>query len=322
MLEYNRRKFRAWSLNGPSGALGAAAEELGDNRDVFMVTSDLCFFSGLDRFRIAFPDRFINAGIAEQNMVGIAAGLAREGFIPFISTYASFVMRCADQIRVNMSYMKFPIKFIGLSAGCSNGIMGATHMSIEDISFMRALPNLTIISPADCTEIVKALISASKTQDPTYIRLTGSVGMPMIYKDDYEFTIGKAIRLCEGEDVCIIATGSMVHTAVGVARILGETGISTTVINMHTIKPLDTYAIDSAYSSHKLLVTIEEHNMYGGLYGAVAEHVAKKSNGKPLLPFGMNDSFVISGSYSWQIERYGLTVENVANCISKTLAGS
>ena len=174
MIEYNKRNIRTWSLLGPSGAHGTAAFELAEtDPNVLMLTADLCFFSGLERFKDSYPDRIYNLGIAEQNMIGVAAGLAKEGFIPFANTYASFcASRCADQVRVNMSYMGLPIKLIGLTAGYGAGILGATHVSIEDISLMRALPNITVISPADCTEIIKAMLAAAKTPDPTYIRLT------------------------------------------------------------------------------------------------------------------------------------------------------
>ena len=143
-------------------------------------------------------------------MVGVAGGLAKEGFVPFVSTYASFCCsRCADQVRVNMAYMKLPIKMLGLTSGYGAGILGATHMSVEDIAFMRSLPNITILSPADCVEVIKCMLAAAQTKEPTYIRLSGPVNTPMIYKEDYDFEIGKAITLRTGTDVCILATGSM-----------------------------------------------------------------------------------------------------------------
>ena len=222
MIEYNKRNIRTWSLLGPSGAHGTAALELAEtDSNVVMLTADLCFFSGLERFKSAYPDRLYNLGIAEQNLIGVAAGLAKEGFIPFANTYASFCSsRCADQVRVNMSYMNLPIKLIGLTAGYGAGILGATHVSIEDVALMRALPNITVISPADCTEIIKAIIAASKTPNPTYIRLTGPMNTPIVYKEDYDFQIGKAVTLMEGHDVCIIASGSMVYRSLQAAKAL------------------------------------------------------------------------------------------------------
>ncbi len=320
MIEFNKRNIRAWSLLGPSGAHGTAAMELAEtNPNVLMLTADLCFFSGLERFKNAYPDRLYNVGIAEQNMIGVAAGLAKEGFIPFANTYASFcASRCADQVRVNMAYMELPIKLIGLTAGYGAGILGATHISIEDISLMRALPNITVISPADCTEIIKAMIAAAETPNPTYIRLTGPMNTPMVYKEDYNFQIGKASQIQVGEDVCFIATGSMVAQSQKAAKLLEAEGVSCSVINMHTIKPLDADAVFEANEKHQLLVTAEEHSMIGGLYGAVAECLAKYGTHKPILPVGINDFFANAGSYSWQMEQSELSPEvikeKVINC--------
>ncbi len=285
-----------------------------------MLTSDLCFFSGLERFRASFPDRLYNIGIAEQNMVGIAAGLAKEGFIPFANTYASFCCsRCADQVRVNMAYMQLPIKLVGLAAGFSAGILGATHTSVEDLAVMRALPNITIISPADCVEIIKTMIAVAHTPDPTYIRLTGTMNTPIVYRGNYEFEIGKAVKLLEGEDVCIIAIGSMVYEALCAAKKLSEIGITCTVLNMHTIKPLDVDAIYDANDKHVLLVTAEEHNVIGGLYSAVSETICKLPIHRPILPFGISDRFEKAGSYSYQMKKSGLTAVELKNRIEEKM---
>ena len=309
MIEYNRINIRTWSLLGPSGALGTAALELAETcPESVMLTADLCFFSGLERYKNSYPDNIYNVGIAEQNMIGIAAGLSKEGFIPFANTYASFCSsRCADQVRVNMSYMNLPIKLIGLTAGYGAGILGATHISIEDVSLMRALPNITVISPADCTEIIKAILASAQTPDPTYIRLTGPMNMPIVYKGDYDYQIGKAITLREGEDVAIIATGSMVAQSLKAAKLLEEEGINCSVINMHTIKPIDKEAIALANNQHSLVVTVEEHSVIGGLYSAVAEELGQYEKHKPILPIGIMDQFVSAGSYDYQLSQSGLT---------------
>lgn len=317
MIDINSTNTKIWSRLGPSGAIGTAAMEMGEHQpEVLMLTADLCFFSGLERFKTKYPDKIYNFGIAEQNMVGAAGGLAKEGFIPFVSTYASFcASRCADQVRVNMAYMKLPIKMLGLTAGYGAGILGATHMSIEDIAFMRSLPNITVISPADCTEIIKCIIAASKTKEPTYIRLSGPVNTPIIYKDDYEFEIGRAITLKKGQDICFIATGSMVSQALKAAEIIETNGISCSVVNMHTIKPLDEDAIIKASNNHKLIVTVEEHSIYGGLGSAVSEVLIKEINHAPLEIIGIEDLFVKPGDYQFQIEQSGLTEEQIAERI-------
>lgn len=322
MIEFNRRNMRAWSLLGPSGTHGVAATELAEKHPkVLMLTADLCFFSGLERFRNSYPDRLYNVGIAEQNMIGVAAGLAKEGFVPFANTYASFcASRCADQVRVNMSYMDLPIKLIGLTAGYGAGILGATHVSVEDMALMRALPNITVISPADCTEIVKAMLAAAETPDPTYIRLTGPMNTPMVYKEDYSFQIGKAVELQRGDDVAILATGSMVARSQKAAKQLETEGIGCSVINIHTLKPLDVDAVLEANETHKLLVTAEEHSVHGGLYGAVAEALAQHGRHSPILPIAINDLFVHAGGYDYQMLESGLEPESMKREIMKKLA--
>ena len=324
MIEINKKNIRTWSLLGPSGAFGAAALELAETMpETLMMTADLCFFSGLERYRTAYPDRIYNFGIAEQNMVSAAAGLAKEGFIPFVNTYASFcASRCADQVRVNMSYMKLPIKLIGLTAGYGAGILGATHISVEDVALMRALPNITVISPADCTEIVKAVLTAAQTPDPTYIRLTGPMNTPIVYKEDYAFEIGKAVTLREGTDVCIIATGSMVSVSLQAAKLLEANDISCSVLNMHTVKPIDRDAVLRANASHSIIVAAEEHSIFGGLYSAVAEVLCELGAHQPVIPVGINDLFVHSGSYSYQMQESGLTAECMKNKILARLQSS
>lgn len=317
MITIDSKNARIWSRLGPSGAVGAAALELAEETDdVLMLTADLCFFSGLERFKEQYPGKMYNLGIAEQNMVGVAGGLAKEGFIPFVFTYASFCSsRCADQVRVNMAYMKLPIKMLGLTAGYGAGILGATHMSIEDIAFMRALPNITILSPADCVEVIKCMLAAAKTKEPTYIRLTGPVNTSIIYKEDYDFKIGKAITLRSGTDVCIAATGSIVSQALKAADILEEKNISCSVINFHTIKPLDERIIEKISKTYKILITVEEHSIYGGFGSAVSEIVAKINRHVLVDIIGIKDLFVKPGDYQYQIEQSGLTAAQIANRI-------
>lgn len=321
MIEFSERNARIWSRLGPSGALGIAAVELGETTDnVVAMTADLCFFSGLDRFKNRFPDKLYNFGIAEQNMLGAAGGMAKEGFIPFVTTYASFATsRCLDQVRVNMAYMRLPIKLVGLTSGFGAGILGATHMSIEDIAIMRALPNITIISPADCTELIKCVIASAKNNLPTYIRLDGPINMPIVYKEDYDFVIGKGIVLQEGQDVCIIATGAMVSETIKAAALLKEKGISCTIVNMHTIKPLDMELVEKMAEAHKLIITVEEHSVYGGLGSAICECIMSNDNDVRVKMIGIEDFFASAGDYQYQMEQCGLTAIQIANKIEHEL---
>lgn len=306
---------------GSCGAFGIAAMELPNLSDKIMIlTSDLCTYSSLDRFREKYPERYYNVGIAEQNMVGIAAGLAKEGFTPFATTYAVFASaRCTDQVRVNMGYMRLGVKLVGLTSGLSVGILGATHMSVEDIAIMRAIPNITILSPADGMETIKAVLACAKNTDPVYLRLSGTMNNPVVYMEDYEFTIGKAITLRDGGDVAIISTGTMIHYSLCAAELLAEHGISCKVVNMHTIKPLDKDAIKYSCDS-RLIVTVEEHSILGDLGGAVAEVLSEISGHPPLLRIGLPDAFPHAGTYTYLLERCGLTGAGIAHAISETLA--
>jgi len=242
MIKYSPTNIRMWSLLGLCGAYGIAASELPLIDDSMVAcTADLCFYSGLERFQKKYPDRMYNVGIAEQNLIGISGGLAKEGYNVFASTYASFATtRALDQVRVNMGYMELPIKLIGLTSGLSVGILGATHMSIEDVAIMRSIPNIIIVSPADATETVKTILALANYDRPVYVRLTGTMGSPVVYSGDYDFEIGKSIQLREGNDIALVASGSMVANSLAVADRMEADGISVSVINVHTIKPLDT----------------------------------------------------------------------------------
>lgn len=322
-MKFSTANIRTWSRLGPCGAYGLAAMELPelDNKMV-ACTADLCFYSGLDRFQRKYPDRLYNVGIAEQNLVGIAGGLAKEGFHPYVSTYASFATtRALDQVRVNMGYMKLPIRLIGLTSGFSVGILGPTHMSIEDISIMRAIPNITVIAPADCTEFVKTTLALVNYNQPVYVRMTGTMGCPIVYHEDYDFEIGKAITLKQGKDIAIIASGTMVSNSMKAAELLEEAGVCATVINMHTIKPLDTDSLD-LLREHRLLVTIEEHSVIGGLGGAVAEYMSQKTGFPPLLKIGINDEYPHAADYPYLIAKHGLTPDAICATIKNALGGN
>lgn len=315
-MEYSPINSRIWAKLGSCGAYGIAALELAKQYDnIAVLTADVCNYSGLDRFKEQYPQYFYNLGIAEQNMLGVAAGLAKEGFIPFVSTYATFAtMRCADQVRVNMGYMKFPIKLIGLTSGLSVGILGATHICIEDIAVMRSIPNIVILSPADCTETVKAILASAKINKPVYIRLTGTMNNPIVYKEDYNYEIGKSIVLKDGKDITILATGSMVANALKAADIIEENNLSVKVIDVHTLKPFDKQILLDNCNS-KLIVTVEEHSIFGGLGSIVAENLSAIENTPKHLIIGIADKYEHAGEYSYLIEKYELTPKQIAEKI-------
>ena len=320
MIAFNPMNVRIWSMLGSCGAFGQAALELPDINDkVVVLTSDLCVFSGLERFKGKFPERFYNVGIAEQNMVGVAAGFAKEGFVPFATTYATFAsMRCADQVKVNMGYMALPIKLVGLTAGFAVSALGATHMSLEDISVMRSIPNVTVLSPADCTATVKAVIAAATCPGPVYLRLSGPMPNPIVYKGDCPFEVVRANTLRDGTDITIIATGSMVYQSLKAAELLERDGVSAEVVDMHTIQPLDEDAIARSID-RKLVVTVEEHSVIGGLGSAVAERLACSSRHPRLVMIGHEGRYPLAGAYTDLIRQDGLDAESIHRKISKSL---
>jgi transketolase len=313
MIAFTSANIRSWSMLGANGSFGVAALELPELDDkIAILTADELYFSGLERFLAKFPDRLYNLGIAEQNLVGVAAGMSKEGLNVFATTYASFAStRSCDQVRVNMGYMQLGVKLVGLTAGLSVGILGATHWSIEDVAVMRAIPNITIVSPADSTETVKATLALSRHEGPVYLRLTGGQPNSPVYKADYEFKIGKAIRLRDGEDIAFIAAGAMVHAALEAANILAGQGVSCTVLNMHTIKPLDQAALAELLSV-KLLVTVEEHSVNGGLGGAIAESLAGLRMKPPQLILGVPDQYRNAADYPHLLKQFGLTGPQIA----------
>jgi transketolase len=312
--------IKALSEVGSRGAFGRAMLQLGETMDTLVVvTADLADATRVTEFRKRFPAKFINVGIAEQNMVGIATGLAMAGKTVFATTFAAFAaLRSCEQLRTDMGYQKANVKLVGADGGVVMGTLGNTHYALEDISVVRAMPNITLLSPADGLEIYKTTLAAAEHTGPVYIRLTGGGDNPIVYHEDYKFEIGKAITLTEGRNVTLFATGSMVAAAVGAARLLKDAGVSARVVDIHTIKPLDTQTIIKAVHETGLLVTVEEHSIIGGLGAAVAEAVAGEGNAPRLIRIGLPDSFGPIGTYHEQLERYGLTDKHIAE---KVIAG-
>ncbi|MBR5626918.1 MAG: transketolase family protein [Thermoguttaceae bacterium] len=309
---------------GQRGAFfGVALPELAAERhDIWVLTADLATLSGLDRFSSLYPDRFLNAGIAEQNMIGVATGLAFDGKTVFATTYATFIaMRSIEQIRHNLGYQKANVKAVGGSAGFVMGMSGNTHYTFEDIAMMRSIPNMTIISPADSVEAYKVAYAAADFQGPVYIRLTGGLNCPLSTNPEDPFQIGKSGWLYGDEkaDIGIIATGISVHAALEAAKLLEKEGILVSVVNMHTIKPLDTEIIRQLCDTVKLLVTVEEHNVIGGLGSAVAEYKATLGSAPPQLFIGIPDTFCKPGSYDYLLRQYGLTSSAIAEKIRGAL---
>ena len=317
MNNISSEQIALWSKIGPRAVYGIALQHLVDESNlVIALSADLGNSSGLDRLRKSHPERFINVGIAEQSLIGLSAGLAKEGYIPFASTFAPFAtMRAAEQIRMNLGYMEMNVKVVGIGSGLSMGFLGNSHYGLEDIAIMRTVPGMTILSPADCTEVVKCVQYASEMHGPTYLRLTGVPDNPIVYTEDYEFEIGRAISLSQGDDLAIIATGSMVSHALKASKIMSNSGIGVEVYNFHTIKPLDEATLSEIGKKFTFVATVEEHSVIGGLGTSVAQFYSTQNVRPSISILGLPDNFGPTGNYQFLLDYHGLRAEQLAERI-------
>lgn len=312
-LQINESSAKTWSKLGPRATYGLAMLDLVErNPKVIVATADLGNSSGLERLRKLYPERLLDVGIAEQNLIGVASGIAKEGFTVFASSFAPFItMRASEQLRMNLGYMKMDVKAVGIGSGLSMNFLGNSHFGLEDIAVVRAIPNIQIVSPADCTEVVKAINSISVSGQPTYLRLTGVPGTSSVNYSDYNFEIGRNIEFFSGSDLTILASGTMVKTALEVAEKLSTKGIQTGIVNCHTLRPFD---IDHLFQlSHRTsrLVTIEEHFISGGLGTLVLETLNTLGIQIRLLRIGITHTFDLSGNYDFLLKYHGLTTSSI-----------
>ena len=301
-------------------AYGAALVELGNEREDFIVMdADLAEATKTGAFRKAFPERFYDCGIAEGNMMCIAAGLAATGKKVFASSFAMFAAgRAFEQIRNSIGYPHLNVVIGATHAGISVGEDGATHQCCEDIAVMRTIPGMTIINPADYTEAVKAVKAAINHDGPVYMRF-GRLAVPVVFDDDYDFEIGKGVELKEGNDVTIIATGLMVAEALEAYELLKAEGISARIINIATIKPLDKEIVLKAAKETGAIVTAEEHSVVGGLGSAVSEYLSEVCP-TPVLKVGVQDTFGMSGPAAELLDKFGLRAKDIAEMAKKAIA--
>ena len=301
-------------------AYGEALKEIGGkNEQIVVLDADLSKSTKTNVFAKAYPQRFFNVGIAEQNLVGTAAGLAASGKIPFVSTFAMFAAgRAFEQIRNSVCYPKLNVKVAATHAGLTVGEDGASHQAIEDVSLMRSLPNMTVLVPADEEETRQAIAWASEYQGPVYIRL-GRMSVDNVSPEGYVFAPAKAAVLTEGNDVTLIANGVMVTAALEAAKTLAAEGIQARVINMASVKPLDAAAVVSAAKETGAIVTCEEHSIIGGLGSAVAEVLAEQAPA-PMERVGVKDTFGESGKPKELLAKYGLTADDVAAAARRVVA--
>ena len=298
-------------------AYGEALVKLGkENNDVVVLEADLSKSTMTAYFKKEFPERHINVGIAEADMIGTAAGFATTGKIPFASTFAMFAAgRAYDQIRNSVAYPKLNVKICPTHAGVSLGEDGGSHQAIEDVALMRVIPGMVVLSPADATETEQMVFAAAKYNGPVYIRL-GRLNIPVIYGEDYKFEIGKAHTLKDGNDVAILATGLMVYEALEAAKLLEAEGVKVRVINVSTIKPLDEETVLKAAKECKFIVTSEEHSVIGGLGGAVTEFLSETYPTK-VIKQGVYDEFGQSADGDTMLNNYKLRAKDIVEIVLK-----
>ncbi len=300
-------------------AYGDALVNLGKRReDVVVLDADLSGSTKTSKFAKAFPDRFFNIGIAEQDMVGTAAGLAIAGKLPFVSTFAVFATgRAWEQVRQSVCYPNLNVKIVATHAGVTVGEDGGSHQSVEDIAVMRVIPNMTVIVPADGVETTQVIEAVAEYKGPCYVR-AGRNKVPVIFGEDYKFRIGKAHVFSKGKDAAIVATGIMTAEALKAKDLLKAEGIDAGVVNVSTIKPLDARTIIDAARHSGAIVTAEEHSIIGGLGGAVAEALAEEMP-VPMVRVGVEDEFGTSGDQEGLMKRYGLSAEHLCKAVREVI---
>ncbi|WP_105615189.1 transketolase family protein [Vallitalea okinawensis] len=303
---------------------GRTLKELGNkHQEVVGLSADLAKSTKIGVFAEAHPDRFFNMGIAEQNLFGVAAGMAKAGLIPFVSTFAIFTsMRGLDQVHTDICYQNANVKMIATHAGVSFGQAGSTHHCTEDLSIMRAMANCTVIVPADGMETANAVVAAYEKEGPVYIRINRGFDQKVFQNADYGFEIGKGIQMTDGTDITIIGCGSTVYQAIQAASILDQVdGIKARVINMHTIKPVDKEMILKALHETRRIVTVEDHNIIGGLGSAVSEVISESGKACAFMRLGIPDEFSVIGLHEdlmahYQIDANGI-VDNVRELMGR-----
>lgn len=299
-------------------AFGEALLKLGEKHDnIVALEADVGGSTKSAMFGKAFPERYFNVGISEINMVSMAAGFASNGYVPFVNTFATFLTtRGADPIQSLIAYDKLNVKLAGTYCGLSDSYDGASHHGITDMAFVRAIPNMTVVSVSDAVQTEKAVFALAEYDGPVYLRLSRAAA-PVIYDETLNFEIGKGIVLKYGKDVTIIATGTVLHKAIAAAEVLEAEGISATVVDMHTVKPIDTNLILNCANMTGAIVTVEEHSIYGGLGSAVAEVLAAECP-TPMEFVGATE-FAESGDYDELLDKYGYSAKNIAEKCKKVI---
>lgn len=322
-MKFEDRNIDLWSKIGSRATFGTCLLEIQKEfNKLQIVTSDVSTSAGLDRFKKMHPEKYTDVGISEQNLIGVATGLSEMGYNVITTTFSPFqILRCCEQIKNNLGYMKSKITMVGLASGLVLGTLGFTHASIEEVGAIRSIPNMNIISPADSLETVKAVYACLNQNKSSYIRLTGGQPNPKVYESDYNFQIGKSIKLRNGEKIAILACGARVKDAIEASdELFKNFNKKISVYNFHTIKPIDEKEILLISQKYQYVITIEEHNIIGGLGSAIAEILSSLPNSKSqLIRFGIKDNYPQGGEYNYLLNLLKLNKESLYKQVLKLL---
>ncbi len=316
-MKFNSTDAKQWLRMGPRAMFGQFMMDIArKNKKLIVLSADLGRSSGLARFKKEFPEQYISVGISEQNLVGVAAGLADEGFKVFVTSFAPFLsMRASEQIRMNLGYMKHNVNLVALGSGLSMGFLGNSHFGLEDIAIMRTIPNLNITCPSDCSELGKVLYDySSHNRGPSYIRLTGIPGSKNVYDKNYTYKFGKNIRIYKGRDILVLSHGAILGQVKISINNLKKMNINAELVNVVSLKPIDEKII-SLFKKFKKIITIEEHTSVGGLGSIMAEKILKNKIKTRLFSISLPDKFGPTGTYDYLLKYHGLDSENITNKI-------
>ncbi len=321
MFKFNKEQAENWSTMGPRAMFGQFMLNLGKRVKKLMVLSgDLGRSSGLDRFKKKFPEKYLSVGICEQNLIGVASGLSREGFKVFVTSFAPFLsMRASEQIRMNLGYMGHKVNIVALGSGVSMAYLGNSHFGLEDINCIRSIPGINISCPADCAELGKTIYDyALNERGPSYIRLTGIPGRKKTFEKDFKYKFGKLIQLSNGSDALILSHGSVVSECKTAVNNLKLSNINCSLINVSSLRPLDN-AIFDKIKKHKTIFIVEEHFSVGGLYSIISEHLIKFNIKKKVLGLNLGNNFGPTGTYQYLLDYHKLSSSKIEKAISKEI---
>ena len=318
-FKYNAKMLSMFGQN--SAVFGSALDFYHDQYKIKVLTSDMAYGAGLSRFKQKYPEDFYDVGIAEQNLMGVTAGLASEGFKCVATAQSCFLsMRSFEPVRQYMGYMQIPAILVGINSGFALSYFGNSHYALEDLSLMRTVPNMIVLSPADAGEAVKAFEAALKINTPVYIRLSGTLNNPVVYAEDFEYDYRKANMVYnQGDDVVFFATGSMVYCCMKATEQLNGEGVGAKVIDVHCLKPIDSDTILKELAGAKLIVTAEEHFTIGGLGTAVSEVMVQNQVSGKVLNLGVHDRFCEVGDYQYLMAQNGLSTEKIVEKVKEQL---